>query len=60
MLDNYPLGAAARIRVSGETGAIIGRAEYSEMGPQVMLRYKAADGRAVEAWWSIDAVEVIQ
>ena len=59
MLPDYPLGAKARVICSGEIGQIIGRAEYTHYAPQVMLRYKAADGRAVEAWWALEAVEVL-
>lgn len=59
MLPDFPLGATARVICSGETGEIVGRAEYTQSAPQVLLRYKAADGRAVEAWWFIDAVEVL-
>lgn len=59
MLTDFPLGATARLICSGETGQIIGRAEYTSSGPQVQLRYKAADVRATEAWWNLDAVEVV-
>lgn len=59
MLPDFPLGAHARVICSGETGQIIGRAEYTGSGPQVLLRYRAADGRAVETWWNLDAVEVV-
>lgn len=62
-LDLYPLGATARLICSGETGTIIGRAEHlvpTHPAPLITLnlRYRAADGRAVEAWWNADAVEV--
>lgn len=36
---------------SGETGQVIGRAEYSYAENLYQIRYKAADGRAVENWW---------
>lgn len=36
---------------SGESGTVIGRAEYLNREPCYLLRYKAADGRLTEAWW---------
>ena len=44
---------------SGEQGTIIGRAEYVFMENQYNLRYVAADGRAVEAWWGESALTAI-
>lgn len=40
------------IRASGEEGEVIARAEYAESTPGYLIRYKAADGRAVEQWWN--------
>ena len=48
----YELEQAMKISASGETGVIVGRAEYTTAEDSYLLRYKAADGRAVEAWWS--------
>lgn len=48
----FELNEQVVIEASGETGYIIGRAEYSESMPAYLIRYKAADGRAVEAWWT--------
>jgi hypothetical protein len=50
------LGALAIIKASEESGEVIGRAEYSNSEPSYYVRYKAADGRAVEAWWPESAV----
>lgn len=47
----------AKISESGETGTIIGRAEYVAGENYYELRYKAADGRAVESWWPESALE---
>lgn len=59
MIDDTPnLGDTVRINCSGETGTVIGKAEYSESNPTCLVRYKAADGRAVEAWWQASALEV--
>lgn len=44
------------ITVSGETGEIIGRAEYTYADPSYCVRYKSADGRAVESWWAEGAL----
>lgn len=42
--------------ISGESGEIIGRAEYTTGQPSYMLRYVAKDGRLTEAWWTEDAI----
>lgn len=51
------LGDQVVIKVSGETGQVIGRAQYMTSEPSNLVRYKSADGRAVEAWWPDSAVE---
>ena len=40
------------IITSGEQGEVIGRAEYTHAEPSYLVRYKCADGRAVEGWWT--------
>jgi len=55
-LNDFALGQSVTIQCSGETGTIIGRAEYAESEPQALVRYRAADGRAVESWWAISAL----
>lgn len=45
------------ITASGEQGEVIGRAEYAHAEDAYLLRYKAANGRAVEAWWSESALK---
>lgn len=48
----FELDQQVTIALSGETGTIIGRAEYSEAPiPSYYLRYVSKDGRAVEDWW---------
>jgi hypothetical protein len=53
----FELGASVRISVSGETGVVIGLATYLDQSPQALVRYCAADGRAVESWWNFSALE---
>jgi hypothetical protein len=52
----FQLGHEVTIEASGETGVVIGRAEYTTSQPSYLLRYRSADGRAVEAWWSESAL----
>ena len=58
MSFNYELGEEITITASGETGDICGRAEYSAQENQYYIHYKAADGRAVEAWWGESALSI--
>ncbi len=53
----FDLGQQVKIICSGETGQVIGRAEYITGQRSVQIRYKAADGRAVESWWDEPAIE---
>lgn len=48
----FALDEAVVIAVSGETGKVIGRAEYLTSCPMYFVHYKAADGRAVIDWWA--------
>lgn len=52
----FGLGEFAEIACSGERGQVVARSESLNGRDQFLLRYKAADGRAVEAWWSGDAL----
>lgn len=52
----YELNQQVTIAASGESGTVIGRAEYTNIEPQYQLRYKCADGRAVEQWWGESAL----
>lgn len=49
-------GQQVCITVSGETGEVVGRAEYLTTENSYYLRYKSADGRAVQAWWDESAL----
>ena len=52
----YALGDSVKIKHSKESGTIIGRAEYPHSECTYLIRYQAADGRAVEAWWNESAI----
>lgn len=53
----FKLGQQVAIKVSGETGEVLGRAEYSTAENNYFLRYRAVDGRAVEAWWQESSLQ---
>lgn len=53
----YELDQTVSIAVSGEIGTIISRAEYVNKEPMYLIRYKCADGRAIEAWWDESALK---
>lgn len=55
----FDLNQQVKISTSGEIGVIIGRAEYITQIPQYWVRYKCADGRAIECWWAQDALEAM-
>lgn len=50
------IGDNAQIVVSGENGAVIGRAQYVKDENSYLIRYKNAEGRAVEQWWPQSAL----
>ncbi|WP_241331153.1 hypothetical protein [Burkholderia cenocepacia] len=52
----FSLGDDVTIVASGETGEVVGRAEYADSSNQYYIRYKAGDGRATESWWSESAL----
>jgi hypothetical protein len=53
----FALEADVSIITSGEAGTVVGRLEYLNGENSYLVRYKAADGRAVEAWWNESALE---
>lgn len=53
----FDLNARVRIVESGEAGTVIGRADYTHSEDSYLVRYKAGDGRAVENWWTVGALE---
>lgn len=52
----FKLGCKVKIECSGESGVVVGVAEYDFMDPQCLLRYRSADGAAVEMWWDEGAL----
>ena len=52
----HELNASVTITASGETGEVIGRAEYTYAERSYLIRYKSADSRAVESWWTESAL----
>lgn len=52
----FELGQMVKIEDSNEIGKVTGRAEYQNAENSYYLRYKAGDGRAVEAWWPESAL----
>jgi hypothetical protein len=56
MTFKFELDTSVTIAASGETGMIIGRAEYIDSDNSYLIRYKAGDGRATEAWWTEKAI----
>lgn len=55
----YDLNQKVEISASGEHGIVIARAEYATANDSYLLRYRAADGRATEAWWGEDALGAV-
>lgn len=56
MTFKHNLGDAVTIAASQEDGAVIARAEYASSENSYLIRYKSADGRAVESWWGESAL----
>ena len=52
----FELQQTVTIAASGEAGEVIGRAEYTTSESSYLVRYKAGDGRATEAWWNESAL----
>lgn len=52
----FALDQPVTLQSSEEEGIVIGRAEYVRDENQYLVAYKAADGRAVEAWWRESAL----
>ena len=53
----FELDQKVAITASAETGRVIWRAEYMNARNGYLVRYQRADGCAVEAWWSEDALQ---
>lgn len=53
----FDLSTKVCITCSGEQGTVIARSESVRSNDQYLLRYQNTEGRAVEEWWSEDAIE---
>ncbi len=60
MAFKFNLGDRVAVEVSGETGEVLGRAEYTTAANNYFVRYKSTDGRAVETWWQEDALVAVE
>lgn len=52
----YQIGQRISLTESDEEGYVVGRAEYENAEPSYYVRYRAADGRQSECWWSESAL----
>jgi hypothetical protein len=54
----FALNDQVEIAVSGETGTVLGRAEYTISENNYYIRYRSTDGRAIENWWCESALQL--
>jgi len=52
----YEMAQTVKLELSNERGMVIGRAQFIDKSNQYLVRYLAADGRQVEAWWDEAAI----
>lgn len=52
-------GSKLRLIGSEEQGIVIGRAQFASSDDQYYLRYLAGDGRLIESWWDVNALEFV-
>ena len=57
MTFKFNLKQRVSIIASDEVGEVVGRADYPHLECAYCIRYKAGDGRAVEAWWTEQALK---
>lgn len=57
MSFEFDLKSKVKITTSDEAGEVVGRAEYPASPNSYLIRYKAADGRAVKIWWDENSLE---
>lgn len=48
----FKMKQSVKLVESGETGTVVGTAQYADASDSYLIRYKAGDGRQVEAWWT--------
>ena len=56
---NFEMGQTVKLSLTGESGTIIGRAEFKYSENSYYLRYVAADGRQVQQWHDESALETV-
>ncbi|QBC45745.1 hypothetical protein [Iodobacter fluviatilis] len=54
----FKLSDKVRLKLSGETGEVIGQAAYLTDANGYFVRYKDATGKQVEQWWGESAIEL--
>jgi len=56
--NNFRFSFKSKVQIvqSGEEGIVTARAEFCNGESEYLVRYKAADGRAVEQWWKDSAL----
>lgn len=52
----FQIAQKVSIETSGESGTVIGRAEYEHGENSYLLRYKSAQGIACDCWWPESAI----
>jgi|TARA_R100000049_G_C1931718_1_gene75644 hypothetical protein len=58
--EAIPFDTAVRIKISGETGTVVGMCFYKrQVEVQYLLEYKTADGKAAEDWFFESQIEVV-
>ncbi|PDT77221.1 hypothetical protein [Bradyrhizobium sp. C9] len=53
----YEMKSTVKMVESNEQGTVIGRAEFESHCNSYQVRYRAGDGRQVEAWFDEPAIE---
>lgn len=56
MAFKFPMKSKVKIVISGESGTVIGRAEYATGENNYRIRYTLKNGVAVERWWTESAL----
>ncbi|OWF73319.1 hypothetical protein B4902_08565 [Yersinia frederiksenii] len=60
MKFKFEIGQLVEPRISDEWGEVKARAEYMTSENQYFIYYKAADGRAVSAWFNESDLEAVE
>lgn len=54
----FALHSTVGFTESAEAGIVIGRAEFTNISPQYLIRYQAGDSRMTESWWDEDSLRL--